>query len=88
MASKQKYKLALNPATRNLEWAPAEPGRLQSMAGWLILAVSTILFLSIAGYCVFVFVLSSPRFDVTALPGGGPSVMEQGVQQLHSTRGP
>jgi hypothetical protein len=86
--SKQKFKLALNPATQNLEWAPATPGALQSMLGWLILAVSTIVFLAIAGYCVFVFVLSSPRIDVSALSGGGASVMDQGVQQLHSTRGP
>ena len=88
MASKQKYKLALNPATRNLEWAPATPGALQSMVGWLILAVATIVFLLMAGYCVFAFVLSSPRIDVSALPGGGPTVMDQGVQQLHSPKGP
>jgi hypothetical protein len=87
MASKQKFKLALNPATQNLEWAPATPGALQSVLGWLILAVSTIVFLTIAGYCVVVFVVSSPPMDLSALRGGGPTVMDQGVQQLHATSG-
>jgi hypothetical protein len=82
MASRRKFRLELNPATRNLEWAPSTPGALQSIVGWLILAVSTMVFLSIAGYCVFVFVLSSPRLDVTAVPGGGPSVMQEDVHRL------
>jgi hypothetical protein len=74
--------MAFNPATHNLEWAPEAPGRAKSLVGWLILAVSTIVFLSIAGYFVIAMVLSAPRIDATALPGGEPSVMREGVHQL------
>ncbi|MBV9328208.1 MAG: hypothetical protein JO352_31210 [Chloroflexi bacterium] len=82
MSRKQKYRMAINPATHNLEWAPSTPGLMRSIVGWLILAVSTVVFLSIAVYFVIVMLLSAPRIDVTALPGGGPSIMQEGVHQL------
>jgi hypothetical protein len=84
MSKKQRFRMALNPSTGNLEWAPDAPRVLPSMLGWLIAAVSFVLFLAIAGYFAFVFLLSSPRLDVSALPGGGPSVMRQEVQRLSS----
>jgi hypothetical protein len=82
MAKKQKFQMALDPATRTLRWTAPAPSFMQSILGWLILAASTVLFLAIAGYFVFVFVLSSPKFDVSSLPGGGPSIMRDEVHQL------
>ena len=86
MGKKQRFRMALNPSTGNLEWAPDAPGFLQSMLGWLIAAVSLVLFLAIAGYFVFIFLLSSPRLDLSKLPGGGPSMMGDEVHHISGTR--
>ncbi|MBV9169410.1 MAG: hypothetical protein JOZ81_04925 [Chloroflexi bacterium] len=82
MSKKHRFRVALNPATGQLEWAPSAPGAIQTVISWMVLAASTVAFLAIAGYFVYVFLLSSPRLDITALTDGGPSVMQQGVRQL------
>lgn len=82
MTDKRTYRMAVNPMTGNLEWAQASPHVFHSMAGWLLLAVSTLLFLVVASYFAYVFLLSSPRIDLARLPGGGPSVMREEVQTL------
>jgi hypothetical protein len=82
MTKKQKFYMAVDPATRTLRWAAPAPGFMQSIVGWLILAVSTVLFLAIAGYFAYLVLLSSPKFDLSALPGGGPSVLREEVHQL------
>jgi hypothetical protein len=82
MAKKQKFALATNPTTGQLQWAPAKHGTAQSILGWLLLAASTIAFLLIAGYFVYLYLLTSPGFDIKNLPGGGSSSMRDEVQQL------
>jgi hypothetical protein len=62
---------------------PTTPSALQTTLGWLILAVSTVVFLAIATYFVYVFFMSSPGLDIATVPGGGSSLMRQAVQQLH-----
>ncbi len=82
MSKKAKFRLALNPITGQLEWAPPRESLAQSIVGWLILLLATVGFLVVTGYVVYALILSSPRFDVGQLPGGGSSTMGQEVQQL------
>ena len=84
MSKRHKYRMALNPATGNLEWAPAQPGTFSSFFGWTILAISTLVFLLIAAYFAWVFLLSKPHFDAGALPGGGSPEMTREVKQLRN----
>ena len=82
---RQKFRLVRNPGTGELQWAPNDEGGVRAWLGWLILAVSTILFLVVAGYLVYYFLLTRPAFSVSNLPGGGQSEMGQEVQQLRSS---
>ena len=82
MSKKVTFKLASNPLTGQLEWAPPRERLSHSLVGWLVLAVSTLVFLLVAGYFVYAFVLSTPGFNLANLPGGGPSMMGQEVQHL------
>jgi hypothetical protein len=82
MSKKAKFTLARNPLTGQLEWAPPKEHIGQSLVGWLLLAMSTLAFVLVAGYFVYAFVLSTPGFDVTHLAGGGSSNMGQEVQRL------
>jgi hypothetical protein len=85
MATKHKFRMATNPITGELEWAPATPGTGQSLVGWVVLAVSTLLFLLIAAYFAYAFLLSSPRLSIQNLPGGGDTAMRHEVQHLRGT---
>ncbi len=82
MATKHKFAMAMNPMTGQLEWTPIRQGSIQSLVGWVILAASTLVFLLVAGYFVYLFLLSSPSFDLRNAPGGGDSAMRQEVQHL------
>jgi hypothetical protein len=85
VSSKKKYRLAVNAATGDLEWAPARPGAFQSIVGWVILAISTLAFLLVTAYVLYVFVLTSPRVDPGALPGGGSPEMSREVNRLRQS---
>ena len=82
MSTKRKFRMARNPLTGQMEWAPTTAGPAESLAGWLLLAGSTIVFLLVAGYFVYVYLLAAPAFDIRNLPGGGDPAMRQEVQHL------
>jgi hypothetical protein len=82
MAHKTKFKLMRNSATGQLEWTEAAPGRLQVWFGWLIMAVSTILFLLLVAYFGYWMFLARPSFDPSSLPGGNSAGMHDAIQRI------
>jgi hypothetical protein len=76
------FRLARNPYSGEFEWAAKEESGLEAWAGWLIMAMSTLLFLLVTAYIVYWLVLSAPHFDPNSAPDITPAGMREEVQQL------
>jgi hypothetical protein len=82
--SRRKFKLARDPFTGQLQWAPATTGgSFAALVGWFFLAGSTVLFLLVCAYFGYVMFLARPSFDPSSTPESG-AYMREGLQRLNA----
>jgi hypothetical protein len=72
--SRRQFKLARNLSTGEYKWVAEGHGGLKAWVGWFVLAVSTVLFLLVAGYLAYWLLLSRPHFDPASVPDGGEAM--------------
>jgi hypothetical protein len=81
-----KIRLARDPTSGEMKWAPTDHGGAHAWVGWAIMAISTVLFLLVAGYFVYWFLVVPPTASGVGVPDGGSREFRQQVQQLRPSR--